>query len=183
MHLSAGEKRPRRVTLRVTVDAETKRAAAQIAREYSGRKLETVLAALVADLAVAAERSGGWEHERVTSWLSSHVWEVEPLDEAPRLREDEVLGSTYSAYPWDGWEKYALAQGLSADLASLGRGVIREAWQHGWDERLRSDCGWRDDGAGMLRLALRNPALAQKRWSRLLETDGERYDPETGDVL
>ena len=71
---------PRRVTLRATVEAETKRAAARIARDYSGRKLETVVAAFVADLAVAAERPGSWEHERVAAWLASHVWECEPRD-------------------------------------------------------------------------------------------------------
>jgi len=75
-----GEKRPRRVALQVAVDTETRRAAAQIGRDYSGRKLETVVAAFVADLAVAAERPGSWEHERVTGWLSSHVWECEPED-------------------------------------------------------------------------------------------------------
>ena len=73
-------KKPRRVTLRVTTSAATKRAAAQIARNYSGRKLETVVAAFVADLAVAAERPGSWEHGRVAGWLASHVWECEPHD-------------------------------------------------------------------------------------------------------
>jgi len=77
---SRPEKKPRRVTLRVKTSAETKRAAARIARDYSRRKLETVVAALVADLAVAASRPGSWEHERVTGWLSSHVWECEPKD-------------------------------------------------------------------------------------------------------
>lgn len=76
----SGGQRPRRVTLRVKVSAETKRAAARIARDYSGRKLETVLAAFVGDLAVAALRPGAWEHERVSGWLSSHVWECEPED-------------------------------------------------------------------------------------------------------
>lgn len=71
---------PRQATLRVKISAETRRSAARIARDYSGRKLETVLAAFVADLAVAAERPGSWEHERVAAWLSSHVWECEPKD-------------------------------------------------------------------------------------------------------
>jgi hypothetical protein len=75
-----GGKRPGRTTLRVTVDAATRRAAARIGRDYSGRKLETVVAAFVADLAVAAERPGSWEHERVAGWLGSHVWECEPED-------------------------------------------------------------------------------------------------------
>lgn len=75
-----GRSRPRVVALRVPVSAEAVQAAERIAREYSGRKLETVLAALVTDMAVAAERPGSWEYERVTAWLSSHVWEVEPKD-------------------------------------------------------------------------------------------------------
>lgn len=68
------EKRPRRVTLRVTVAMETKRAAARLARDYSRQDLETVLAAFVGDLAEAAMRPGCWEHERVTAWLGSHPW-------------------------------------------------------------------------------------------------------------
>lgn len=75
------ENRPTRTTLRVPVSAETAAAAARIARDYSRRKLETVLAAFVADLAVAASRPGSWEHERVSAWLSSHVWQCEPRDE------------------------------------------------------------------------------------------------------
>lgn len=73
-------KRPCCVALRVKTSAEVERAAARIARDYSGRKLETVLAAFVGDLAGAAARPGSWEHERVTAWLSSHVWEGEPID-------------------------------------------------------------------------------------------------------
>lgn len=178
--MSADDNQPRSVTLRVKSSAETTRAAARLARDYSGRKLETVLAAFVADLAVAAARPGAWEHERVSAWLSSHVWECEPEEPAAagaRLRDDEVMGSAVGAYPWDGWEQHALAQGVPADLATLGRAVIREAWQHEWSERLRSLCGWSDDGRRMLRLALRNPQLAEKRWSRLLDTDGGLYDP------
>jgi hypothetical protein len=94
------------------------------------------------------------------------------------LRDAEVTGCEYGSYPWDGWEIHALAQGVADELAGLGRAAIREAWQHDWNGRLKSLCGWRDDGRRMLRLALRNPALAQKRWSRLLGTDGGRHDPE-----
>jgi len=99
---------------------------------------------------------------------------------APRLRENEVMGCAAGAYPWDGWEKHALAKGAAPEAAMFGRAVIREAWQHGWDERLRSLCGWRDDGRRMLRLALRNPALARKRWAWLIETDGGWRNPEGG---
>ena len=64
----------------MSVDAQARRAAARIGRDYSGRKLETVVAAFVADLAVAADRPGSWEYERVAGWLASHVWECEPED-------------------------------------------------------------------------------------------------------
>lgn len=180
---ATAERSPRWVTLQVRVAAETKRAAAQIAREYAGRKLETVLAALVGDMAVALERPGSWEHERVNAWLGSHVWEVEPVDEVPRLRDDEVMGSVYGDYPWDGWQRWAFANGVPLELATLGRAVIREAWQHGWDEELRAECGWRDDGRAMLALALTDPQRAEPRWSQLLDTDGGRYDPESDRAL
>jgi hypothetical protein len=67
-------------TVRLQVSAADWRTAARIGREYSGRKLETVLAAFAGDLAVAAARPGSWEHERVTGWLASHVWECERKD-------------------------------------------------------------------------------------------------------
>lgn len=71
-------------TLRVTTNTETAAAAARLARDYSGRKLETVLAAFVADLAVAATRPGSWEADKVCAWMSSHVWECEPEDRSCR---------------------------------------------------------------------------------------------------
>jgi hypothetical protein len=101
---------------------------------------------------------------------------------APRLDESRVVGCEYLHYPWDDWEQWAIAQGLDADLAALARLTIREAFNHGWSDRLKSLCGWRDDGRRMLRLALRSPKTAEKRWNRLLETDGLRgeYDEKTG---
>jgi hypothetical protein len=100
----------------------------------------------------------------------------------PRLDESRVLGCEYLHYPWDDWEAWALAQGLDRDLAALARLTIREAYQHQWSDRLKSLCGWQDDGGRMLRLALRSPEKARQRWNRLLETDGLRgeYDPKTG---
>jgi hypothetical protein len=40
------------------------------------------------------------------------------------------------SYPWDHWERAALAGGLGRELATLGRAVMREASQHGWCGRL-----------------------------------------------
>jgi hypothetical protein len=93
-----------------------------------------------------------------------------------------VIGCEYGHYPWDRWEAWAIDQGLDRDLAGLARLTIREAYNHGWDERLKSLCGWRDNGRRMLKFALRCPEKARYRWNRLLETDGYRgeYDPKTG---
>jgi hypothetical protein len=85
----------------------------------------------------------------------------------------------YGSYPWDFWEKRALASGVPADLASLGRAVMREADQHCWSERLQSLCGWRDEGRRMIALALRAPETARLRWEWLLDMDGLRLDPQT----
>ena len=105
-----------------------------------------------------------------------------PTVAKPRLDESRVLGCEYLHYPWDDWERWALARGLDRDLAGLARLTIREAYQHQWSDRLKSLCGWRDDGGRMLRLALRSPEKARQRWNRLLETDGLRgeYDETTG---
>ena len=101
---------------------------------------------------------------------------------APRLDESRVIGCVYGQYPWDDWHRWALGRGLDADLAGLARLTIREAYNHAWSDRLKSLCGWRDDGGRMLRLALRSPEKARQRWNRLLETDGLRgeYNEKTG---
>ncbi|MBZ0252922.1 MAG: hypothetical protein K8I02_06230 [Candidatus Methylomirabilis sp.] len=54
---------------------------------------------------------------------------------------------------------------------------MREAAQHGWDEDLCREVGWHDEGALMLRLALREPDQARARWQHLLATDGEWQAP------
>jgi hypothetical protein len=77
-------------------------------------------------------------------------------------------------FPWDEWQLRACAAGVPEALASLGRGVIREAYQHTWSAALQSECGWDDDGESMIDLALRDAAGAARRWSWLLETDAGR---------
>ena len=67
---------------------------------------------------------------------------------------------TSGQYPWDFWEKRALARGVPGELASLGRAVMREAYQHQWESLLRALCGWEDEGEAMIELALSGPARA-----------------------
>jgi hypothetical protein len=99
------------------------------------------------------------------------------------ILDSEVLQCSYGHYPWDDWEKKSLAKGVSKELAALGRLTMREAYQHDWEDRLKSLCGWYDQGRCMIRLALRSPEMARQRWQRLLDTDGYRgeHDPQTGE--
>lgn len=93
-----------------------------------------------------------------------------PLD----IFDSEALDCVYGQYPWDDWERDALVAGVPRELAGLGRLVMREGYQHDWSERLKSLCGWYDRGQRMIRLALRSPQTAERRWQRLLDTDGYR---------
>ena len=96
---------------------------------------------------------------------------------------EHVLECSYGHYPWDDWQAEALAAGVSEALTGLVRAVMREAFQHDWSRRLKSLCGWRDDGKRMIKLALSSPDTARKRWQRLLDTDGYRgqYNEKTGE--
>lgn len=85
----------------------------------------------------------------------------------------------YGKYPWDYWQQVALKSGVREDVATTGREVMREASQHAWIFELSVLCGWADYGSRMIKLALRSPERAKARWNWLLETDGERVDPET----
>jgi hypothetical protein len=94
---------------------------------------------------------------------------LSPLDE-------RVLSCTFGHYPWDDWERHALASGLDGDLAGLGRLLIREAFNHSWEAWLQHRCGWSDDGQALLALALRAPKSARRQWEILMRTDGLRGD-------
>lgn len=98
-------------------------------------------------------------------------------------RDEYILACTPGNYPWDGWERRARERGVEAELATLGRAVMREAYQHQWEPMLRSLCGWCDEGEAMIALALEHPAHAESTWRKLLETDGCRgsIHPRTGE--
>lgn len=102
----------------------------------------------------------------------------------PRLNRDldAVCACSFGGYPWDDWERCALARGLNEELAGLGRLLIREAFNHGWDAWLQNLCGWGDDGRALLALALRAPKSARRHWEILMRTDGLRgdYPPSRG---
>jgi hypothetical protein len=81
------------------------------------------------------------------------------------------------SYPWDQWKCHALESSLAPELATLGRAVMREADQHSWCDRLKTECGLSDDGRAMLARVLDRPERTAARWQWLLVTDGLRFDP------
>jgi hypothetical protein len=105
----------------------------------------------------------------------------------------DVCACSFGHYPWDDWERFARARGLDAETAGLGRLLVREAYNHGWEAWLQNLCGWSDDlpaprlrqagGQALLAFALRSPEKARWCFSRLMETDGLRGDvhPKTGE--
>ena len=99
----------------------------------------------------------------------------------PRLDLARVLNCEPFHYPWDDWERWALAQGLDPSVVGQARLLIREAFNHDWPEELRVLCGWSDDGQALLALAQRAPKKALGQWNVLMRADGFRGDvhPET----
>lgn len=93
--------------------------------------------------------------------------------------DDRILASGPGSYPWDDWERAAVAAGIAPELAALGRSVMREAYQHDWCAQLKYECGLdnQDTAAGMIACAREQPHLAESRWQWLLATDGLRFDP------
>jgi hypothetical protein len=97
----------------------------------------------------------------------------------PSELDRRIQACAPGAYPWDDWQREALAAGLSPEVAALGRAVMREAYQHHWCDRLKYECGIdnADTAAGMIACAKDQPWLTERRWQWLLITDGLRFDP------
>jgi hypothetical protein len=93
-----------------------------------------------------------------------------------------IRGCDYGKFPWDDWERRALAAGLMPGLAGRGRLLMREAFNHGWSASLCIRCGWRDDGRELLAFALRDPGAARRQWHILMRTDGLRGDIPPGSL-
>lgn len=66
---------------------------------------------------------------------------------------------------WDRWEQQALVAGVAADLAQLGREVMRDHFEHGKGDHL---LGEKADGDKMLALCLKNAAAAKQRFQEEL---------------
>ena len=72
---------------------------------------------------------------------------------------------------WDLWYARAMEEGVEEELAALGRSVIGAAREQLWDEDVRAECGWMDEGDAMLDLATYAPDRAETHWRALLDRD------------
>ncbi len=77
-------------------------------------------------------------------------------------------------FEWDCWKSHALDLGIAEDLAELGRSIMRDAYLEHWPEEVLGECGWWDDGFGMLAQAQRNPQDTRECWAALLRRYGRR---------
>jgi len=80
-------------------------------------------------------------------------------------------------FEWDFWKSQALDLGVAEELAELGRDIMRDAYLERWPEEILGECGWWDDGFGMLAQAQKNPQETRKRWTALLKRYGRRRTP------
>ncbi|EHQ7937283.1 hypothetical protein LB747_003993 [Salmonella enterica] len=78
-------------------------------------------------------------------------------------------GHNLLRYGWDAWELYALHEGVSPDLASLGQSVMREWYSHSWG-RFSEEVGF-SAAESMIRQAKDNPEKVEERWEFLLSEE------------
>jgi hypothetical protein len=64
-------------------------------------------------------------------------------------------------FEWDAWRRLAWHCGMDPETADVGRSLIREHSQHGWN--IGIDC------EGMLASGVKSPRTSRRRWLRLLE--------------
>lgn len=76
---------------------------------------------------------------------------------------------------WNRWAKEAGEAGIDAELVRLGSAVIQNAAKCGWSYERKVECGWLDEGAEMMYLALVAPDRTRCRWKYLLDTNGGEY--------
>lgn len=157
---------------------------------YSAEEEHDRLMARMDELAVQHDPNSGtyfddepWQAEYEE--LSLRVDELQRImdanEESVLAREDrkflppEVDGNVRAPgdHAWDHWQAWAVEDGISEELAGLGRAVIREASQNNWTDELKAECGWSDSGESMLHLAKTDPERARIRWGYLLESDGD----------
>ena len=132
----------------------------------------TTLLEIVRKLNISfAKNSGVSQGNELPDWFPELEQHVRQFRERAIVQSHQA--QVPESYIWDCWKTKALAAGVDADLADLGRAVMREHYQHGWSS-YGNEVSVRS-GDEMLRLALGEPGKAAARWQRLLDTDGEKH--------
>ena len=68
--------------------------------------------------------------------LSTHHAPLNFFQACLTVLDKRVLSCSVGHYPWDDWERTRWRRACSKELAGLGRLTVREAYQHGWNDRL-----------------------------------------------
>lgn len=80
-----------------------------------------------------------------------------------------------SNFFWDQWKERADAANMRADVATAGRALVRECYQHGWENfmgpGIQTLCGYDDNGEALLAFGLAYPDLAERIWNHLVADD------------
>ncbi len=74
---------------------------------------------------------------------------------------------------WDIFLAYALAYGISYDLAYLGRECVRRAHEHNWSSEIKNRYHLAEGGRAMIQFAIQEPEKAREIWSGLIRAEGE----------
>nr|WP_301951441.1 hypothetical protein [Providencia rettgeri] len=93
----------------------------------------------------------------------------EPGERFKAAQAFNAPGHNLLRYGWDAWELYALHEGVSPELASLGRSVMREWHSHSWG-RFSGEVGF-NAAEIMIKQAKDNPEKAEERWAFLLSEE------------
>ncbi len=118
-----------------------------------------------------AKNSGASRENELPGWFPELERHVRQFRE--RAIEMALQAQVKENFAWDYWKTKALAAGVDADLADLGRVVMREHYQHGWPSN-DNEVSVRS-GDEMLRLAMSDPDKAAARWQWLLDTAGGKH--------
>jgi DNA primase catalytic core len=105
-----------------------------------------------------------------------------PASSSPEPTTLAATASCQAKTAWDLWHERAVAAGVPARLAELGRAVMREAEQHAWTGELRARLGGDDEGEAMLGRALAEPAAAGREWQQPLDSEGLVYDDDDDQI-
>ena len=86
-----------------------------------------------------------------------------------KLSQELNVPRNLMRYGWDSWEIYARHEGVAPELADLGRSVMREWYNHSW-EQFEDEVGF-EAAEYMIAQAKAEPDKTEARWAYLLSEE------------